>query len=83
MYTGDINDGWDRMMAIVDADEPLYNFSGPGAWNDPDMLEVGNMGMTWTEYQTHFSLWCIMKAPLLLGTDLPSIEPGQILLETH
>ena len=64
------------MISIADANVALYNYSGPGAWNDPDMLEVGNMGMSWTEYQTHFSLWCIMKAPLLLGTDLPNIAPG-------
>ncbi|MCO6723015.1 alpha-galactosidase, partial [Streptomyces sp. Vc714c-19] len=44
--------------------------AGPGRWNDPDMLEVGNGGMTGTEYRTHFSMWSVMAAPLLIGTDL-------------
>ena len=45
-------------------------YAGPGHWNDPDMLEVGNGGMTDTEYRSHFSLWAVMAAPLLVGTDL-------------
>ena len=75
VWSGDITDSWDRMMAIVDANAPLYNYSGPGHWNDPDMLEIGNGKMTWAEYRTHFSLWCLLKAPLLLGTDLPHLAP--------
>src|SRR5205823_5031985 len=59
-------------------------FAGPGHWNDPDMLEVGNGGMTDTEYRSHFSLWSIMAAPLLIGTDLrkASAETMNILKNT-
>ena len=48
--------------------------ASPGAWNDPDMLEVGNGGMTNTEYRSHFALWCIVKAPLILGNDLANMS---------
>ncbi|HEX3739799.1 MAG TPA: glycoside hydrolase family 27 protein [Terriglobales bacterium] len=81
--TGDIQDRWagkkewspgnccsNGMLAIVDENEPLYFAAGPGHWNDPDMLEVGNGGMTTTEYRSHFSLWTIMAAPLIAGNDL-------------
>ncbi len=47
----------------------------PGHWNDPDMLEVGNGGMTDTEYRTHMSLWAILAAPLLAGNDLSKMTP--------
>lgn len=49
-------------------------FSGPGHWNDADMLEVGNGGMTITEEKTHFALWCIAKSPLIMGNDLVNIR---------
>lgn len=49
--------------------------AGPGGWNDPDMLEIGNGGMTAEEYRTHMSLWSLLCAPLLLGNDLRSITP--------
>jgi Alpha galactosidase A/Alpha galactosidase C-terminal beta sandwich domain len=48
---------------------------GPGHWNDPDMLEVGNGGMTNTEYRTHMSLWAMLTAPLLAGNDLRTVSP--------
>jgi alpha-galactosidase len=50
--------------------------AGPGHWNDPDMLEVGNGGMTDTEYRSHFSLWAIMAAPLIAGNDLRNMTPA-------
>lgn len=75
--TGDITDKWDGkhgyslgMMAIADLNEPLYSYAGPGHWNDPDMLEVGNGGMTADEYRAHFSLWAMMAAPLIAGNDV-------------
>ncbi|UWE10870.1 NPCBM/NEW2 domain-containing protein [Actinacidiphila bryophytorum] len=68
--TGDISDNWGSLKSITDANLPLAAYAKPGAWNDPDMLEVGNGGMTDTEYRTHFSLWSMMNAPLLIGTDL-------------
>jgi alpha-galactosidase len=63
------------MLDIVDENEPLYSYAGPGHWNDPDMLEVGNGGMTTTEYRSHFSLWALMAAPLIAGNDLRSMTP--------
>src|SRR4029077_6374028 len=53
----------------------LDSFAGPGHWNGPDMLEVGNGGMTATEYRAHFSLWCILNAPLIAGNDLRNMTP--------
>ncbi|GAA1677430.1 hypothetical protein GCM10009745_21000 [Kribbella yunnanensis] len=68
--TGDISDNWGSMIGKAQANRVLTQYAGPGHWNDPDMLEVGNGGMTATEYRTHMSLWAIMSAPLLIGTDL-------------
>ncbi|WP_433239114.1 NPCBM/NEW2 domain-containing protein [Streptosporangium sp. CA-135522] len=68
--TGDISDNWASMLDIMKRNRDLAPYARPGAWNDPDMLEVGNGGMTDTEYRTHFSTWAIMAAPLLIGTDL-------------
>src|SRR5437763_1810199 len=62
------------MLNIVKQNALLADVAGPGHWNDPDMLEVGNGGMTDAEYRSHFSLWAIMAAPLLIGTDLRSIK---------
>ncbi|MGV9308944.1 NPCBM/NEW2 domain-containing protein [Nonomuraea sp. NPDC003727] len=68
--TGDISDSWSSMLDIMKRNLALAQYAKPGAWNDPDMLEVGNGGMTDTEYRTHFSMWSIMAAPLLIGSDL-------------
>ncbi|MFJ6698970.1 NPCBM/NEW2 domain-containing protein [Streptomyces sp. NPDC091272] len=73
--TGDINDSWGSMLSIMKQNLPLAKYAGPGGWNDPDMLEVGNGGMTGTEYRTHFSMWSIMAAPLLIGSDLRKATP--------
>jgi alpha-galactosidase len=70
--TGDISDNWSSMISRVHSDDDLAAFAGPGHWNDPDMLEVGNGGMTATEYRTHFSLWAVLAAPLLIGSDIRS-----------
>ncbi|MGW3649093.1 NPCBM/NEW2 domain-containing protein [Streptomyces sp. NPDC000878] len=70
--TGDISDTWGSMLSILKRNLPLDRYAGPGRWNDPDMLEVGNGGMTDTEYRSHFSMWAIMAAPLLIGSDLRS-----------
>ncbi|NGO06186.1 alpha-galactosidase [Streptomyces sp. HC44] len=72
--TGDISDNWGSMLSIMKQNLPLDQYAGPGHWNDPDMLEVGNGGMTDTEYRTHFSMWSIMAAPLLIGSDLRSVS---------
>jgi alpha-galactosidase len=80
--TGDIWDHWQGhktyslgMMDIVDLQVGLSSFSGPGHWNDPDMLEVGNGGMTTEEYRSHFSLWAELAAPLMAGNDLSAMSP--------
>lgn len=68
--TGDISDNWNSMIQIVDQQVGLNEYASKGHWNDPDMLEVGNGGMTSNEYMSHFSLWCILAAPLITGNDL-------------
>jgi alpha-galactosidase len=73
--TGDINDTYDRMSVIGFSQNGLEKFAGPGHWNDPDMLEVGNGGMKRDEYRTHMALWALLAAPLLAGNDLRSMTP--------
>jgi len=86
--TGDIQDRWAGKkewepgnccsygaVDIVDLVADLYSYAGPGHWNDPDMLEVGNGGMTDVEYRSHFSLWAILAAPLMAGNDLNTMRP--------
>ncbi|XP_027110632.2 alpha-galactosidase 3-like isoform X1 [Coffea arabica] len=68
--TDDINDSWASMTSIADLNDKWAAYAGPGGWNDPDMLEVGNGGMTYQEYRAHFSIWALMKAPLLVGCDV-------------
>ena len=72
--TGDISDNWNSMISIIDINDKSYQYAGPGGWNDPDMLEVGNGGMTIEEYKTHFGLWAISKAPLLIGCDITNMN---------
>ncbi|MCU1315062.1 MAG: Alpha-galactosidase [Candidatus Acidoferrum typicum] len=73
--TGDINDTYDRMSLIGFGQNGLEKFAGPGHWNDPDMLEVGNGGMKRDEYRTHMALWALLAAPLLAGNDLRNMSP--------
>ncbi len=68
--TGDIEDNYGSMLNIFKSNVQRSTDSQRGAWNDPDMLEVGNGGMTDTEYRSHFTLWSMMNAPLLIGSDL-------------
>src|SRR5277367_3400837 len=94
--TGDIKDRWEGkqewkpgdccnygVLAILDQQVGLESFAGPGHWNDPDMLEVGNGGMTTTEYRAHFSLWAILSAPLIAGNDLRDMKPEIREILTH
>ncbi|XP_009351606.2 alpha-galactosidase 1 isoform X2 [Pyrus x bretschneideri] len=71
--TSDISDTWESMVSRADMNEVYAEFARPGGWNDPDMLEVGNGGMTKNEYIVHFSMWAISKAPLLLGCNVGNI----------
>jgi len=86
--TGDISDKWAGsnkwpdgsccqygMLDILDQQLALDAFAGPGHWNDPDMMEVGNGGMTSAEYRAHFSLWAVLAAPLIAGNDVRSMTP--------
>ena len=81
--TGDINDTWERMSEIGFGQIGLARYAGPGHWNDPDMLEVGNGGMTEDEYRTHMSLWAILAAPLLAGNDLSKMSPETLAILTN
>jgi alpha-galactosidase len=81
--TGDISDRYASMAGIGFGQAGLAKFAGPGHWNDPDMLEVGNGGMTIDEYRTHMSLWAILAAPLLAGNDLTKMSPDTIALLTN
>ena len=75
--TGDIRDAWDSMANIGFSQSDLSPHAGPGQWNDPDMLEVGNGRMSTREYITHFSLWAMLAAPLIAGNDIRSM-PSEI-----
>ncbi|WP_370936482.1 NPCBM/NEW2 domain-containing protein [Amycolatopsis sp. cg13] len=74
--TGDISDRWNSFTGILDQQVGLEKYAGPNAWNDPDMLEVGNGGMTDAEYRAHFSLWALLNAPLIAGNDLRAMDPA-------
>jgi alpha-galactosidase len=87
--TGDIKDCWDcgqetthklggyprGWTLILDAQPDLQAYAGPGHWNDPDMLVVGLPGLTVEEARAHFSLWCILAAPLICGCDVTTLSP--------
>jgi alpha-galactosidase len=73
--TDDIRPDWNRVAVIGFSQDGLAKYAGPGHWNDPDMLEVGNGKLTLAENRTHFSLWAMLAAPLLAGNDLPNMKP--------
>jgi alpha-galactosidase len=81
--TGDIEDNYDSMTKIGFAQTGLEKYAGPGHWNDPDMLEVGNGGMSEDEYRTHMSLWSILAAPLIAGNDLSKMTPYTLEMLTN
>ena len=90
--TADIYDGWSGkkhnnewygVLDILDLQAGLEVYAGPGHWNDPDMLEVGNGGMTEDQYRAHFSLWSILAAPLMAGNDLTSMSEATAALLTN
>jgi len=72
--TDDISDDWPSMLGNLDQSAQHPTAAGPGAWNDPDMLEVGNGGMSADEYRAHFSLWAVEAAPLIAGNDLRTMS---------
>jgi alpha-galactosidase len=81
--TGDIKDDYSRMVAIGFGQEGLAQLAGPGHWNDPDMLEIGNGGMKPEEYRMHMSLWCLLAAPLITGNDLTTMTPETLATLTN
>ena len=81
--TGDIRDTWDSMTGIGFRQHELAEYAKPGHWNDPDMLEIGNGGMSDTEYKTHMSLWAMLAAPLLAGNDLRQMTPETLAILTN
>ncbi len=74
--TGDIRDSWSSMIGNITKQIPTAGAAGPGHWNDPDMLEIGNGHMTDDEYRTHMSLWALTAAPLLAGNDIRTMTPA-------
>ena len=72
--TLDIKDSWNSMIGIINENDKWYKYAGPGGWNDPDMLEVGNGNMTTDEYKVHFGLWALSKAPLIIGCDVTKMS---------
>ena len=89
--TGDIQDCWDcgkswggmGVVHIIDILADLHPYAGPGHWNDPDMLEVGNGGLTPAESRAHFSFWCLFAAPLIAGNDLRSMSKETLEILTN
>ena len=89
--TDDIMDCWDceddrnnaGFTILLDRVADIYSYSGPGHWNDPDMLEVGNSGLTVSESRAHFSLWCILAAPLIAGNDLRNMSEETLEILTN
>lgn len=82
--TGDIINSWESMSRNGFSQQAMHPFSGPGHWNDPDMLILGSIGwghrepvptsLTRNEQMTHFGLWCMLASPLLLGCDMTKLD---------
>ena len=72
--TGDIADRWVSMLRNIESQDALADAAGVGHWNDPDMLEIGNGGMSADEYRAHISLWAIAAAPLIAGNDTRTMD---------
>jgi hypothetical protein len=79
---GDISIAWDEFWVQINTATSLYGRAKPGAWNDPDMLEVGN-GLTANEDRVHFSVWCMLAAPLIAGNDIRSMNAATKTLMTN
>ena len=88
--TGDITDCYNcqgeydlGMRFVLKLQDGLEKYAGPDHWNDPDMLEVGNPGLSLTESRSHFSLWCMLAAPLMAGNDLRKMSPEVLSILTN
>jgi len=71
----DVHNNWEGILENLDQNDVWWSYAGPGGWNDPDILEVGNGGLTNIESKSHFFLWVISKAPLLIGCDVTNMDP--------
>eukprot|EP01112_Ceratiomyxa_fruticulosa_P001702 TRINITY_DN11865_c0_g1_i1.p1 TRINITY_DN11865_c0_g1~~TRINITY_DN11865_c0_g1_i1.p1 ORF type:complete len:975 (-),score=191.55 TRINITY_DN11865_c0_g1_i1:18-2942(-) len=74
MEEQDIADAWHSVLWNLDNVANLYLSAGPGGWNNPNFLEIGQGSMTLTEYKTQFTLWCILKAPLFFSAEIPQVD---------
>ncbi len=81
--TGDIQDNWRSMSSIGSRQVDLAPYAGPGHWNDPDMLEIGNKGLSPDECYSHMTLWSLLASPLLIGCDLTTMDPFTVSLFTN
>ncbi|MDT5070458.1 MAG: alpha-galactosidase [Mycobacterium sp.] len=79
----DIADNWAGVLENLGQTLPLAQYAGPGHWNDPDLLQMGNGGMTDAQYRSQFSLWSIMAAPLIVGSDLRNATPETLAIITN
>ncbi|MNI21106.1 Alpha-galactosidase A precursor [compost metagenome] len=78
----DIRNNFGSVLAIIDLNKNLNQYSSPGHYNDMDMLQVGR-GMTYEEDKTHFSMWCMLNSPLLAGNDLTKMSKETIAILTN
>jgi len=81
--SGDISATWQSILKCYEAAADLWQYQQPGAYNDPDMLEVGIGNLTLEESRSHFILWCMLSAPLILGLDVRSIKDEILQLITN
>jgi alpha-galactosidase len=76
--SADANGTWQGVLRSLDVDAPLHRYAGPGGWNDPDMLQVGDGVLTADEERAHFSLWSMLAAPLLEGYSIATMAPASL-----
>jgi alpha-galactosidase len=76
--SSDVADKWSLIVSIASNAQAYASYAGPGGFNDFDMLEVGNGGLTAAEERAHFGIWAIAKSPLLIGTDLTKIGKASL-----
>ena len=81
--THDIAPNWGSISGIIDSQASLAQYGGPGGWNDPDMLQVGNGSLTDAENRSHFGMWSMLAAPLFAGTDLTKLSPETLKTVTN
>nr|WP_320059584.1 glycoside hydrolase family 27 protein [uncultured Bacteroides sp.] len=82
-FKGTMYGGGSGVVEIIDQNADLYPYAGPGHWNDPDMLQVGNGVLTMDENRSHFTMWCMLAAPLLAGNDLRSMDKETLSILTN